>query len=69
MPIPDPQTKLFMNYFRELTEGPVAQKFWSCVMDSVWLTDQRMMQEYGQRTRGKGGARKLQARHRPQVDL
>ena len=54
----------FDTFFKELTEGQAAKKFWDCVMQTVWLTDQSMMQAYNQEA---PGANELQAKIRPQV--
>ena len=58
--------KEFDKFFKELTEGQVAKNFWDCVMQTVWLTDQSMMQAYNQEALG---ANKLQAENRPQVGV
>ena len=60
------QIKAFDKFFKELTEGQVAKKFWDCVTQTVWLTDQSMMQAYNHET---FGASKLQAKNRPQVGV
>ena len=60
------QMKQFDKFFKELTEGQAAKKFWDCVMQTVWLTDQSMMQAYNQEA---PGANELQAKNRPQVGV